>query len=635
MNPRAVMQGAARAVMQGAAACVLLAALGLTAVSQPSPPSVGQPAPPPVAEDWAAVRVPARDRVDLARRLWGRAVPPPPTTAPVWAVGDTAQFYVTGGNDGSYRPITARLRALGEHGLVWSEAGADAVLSDETAAALAAAFDARIYPGVRALWGWDAETAAYADAARRDAGHQDADGDPRVSLLFARGLGGPLGYFSSDQGYPRAAVPFSSERDLITLSLDALEAGYALSTIESVIAHEYQHLLRFQRHVQAGGSADELWLNEALSQITQARLYDDPLWHSASYRAAPHTQVNTWAEDPGARSAHYGAAVYLLAFADALQPGEADLRAIAAAGTVRGFDALAAAGAGEADVLFPQAAAALMADYPAAEHGTPPPFERTVSLAPYALDWVEIEAAPGAQLHITLEGPAEAPLFAAETDGAAWYSVRADMADTRLTARFDLTGRATAAFEYAIWHHLEDGWDFAYLLASRDGEMWEPLSAAGMLQPDTETPSDQLRYGPAYAGASAGWRAERVSLDAYAGAPVWLRFEVITDDGINLPGVAVDGLSVSADGEPVSGAWVGEGWLVTDNRVPVRYSLLAAAPETASPVTGEAVVLTAEAPVSRVVTVGPGGRVRVGIVAHAPVTTERLPLRLRVRAAAG
>ena len=53
-----------------------------------------------------------------------------------------------------------------------------------------------------------------------------------------------------------------------------------------------------------------------------------------------------------------------------------------------------------------------------------------------------------------------------------------------------------------------------------------------------------------------------VSLDAYAGDPVWLRFHYVTDGGVSEGGLFADAISVSADGSEIfaDGAETDAGW---------------------------------------------------------------------------
>ena len=62
-------------------------------------------------------------------------------------------------------------------------------------------------------------------------------------------------------------------------------------------------------------------------------------------------------------------------------------------------------------------------------------------------------------------------------------------------------------------------------------------------------------------------------MDAYAGQEISLRFELVTDDAVNLPGLAIDDvkipeISYSSDFEADDGGWQAAGWLWMDNLLP-------------------------------------------------------------------
>jgi hypothetical protein len=131
-------------------------------------------------------RLPARDRVDLARRFLGVTdLPAPPQNPPAREVGEEDQFWITV-EDGTEQ-ITAVLRAVGDHSYVWVDQRVP--IAEADAARVTEAFDTQIYEQARALWG--------------DETNPGIDGDPRIYLLFAAQLRpGTGGYFTSDHLYP-------------------------------------------------------------------------------------------------------------------------------------------------------------------------------------------------------------------------------------------------------------------------------------------------------------------------------------------------------------------------------------------------------------------------------------------------
>jgi hypothetical protein len=91
-------------------------------------------------------------------------------------------------------------------------------------------------------------------------------------------------------------------------------------------------------------------------------------------------------------------------------------------------------------------------------------------------------------------------------------------------------------------------------------------------------------YGPAYTGRSRGWIQEIFDLDAYAGQQVLVRFEYVTDDGVNRAGWLIDDVCVSElgaceDFESGPGDWVSEGFVYSDNLVTQRYLVQLVVPD--------------------------------------------------------
>ena len=524
--------------------------------------------------------IPPRDRLDLARRLRGVAdIPAPPQRATPRTHGERQTFWATNLYENRPFQVTAVLRAVGEHIYLWVEDGVK--LAPEALGALAETFDARIYPQARALWGSE--------------DLPGVDGDPRVYGLFAYGMGPSVAaYFASEHTNPAAAVANSNEHEMLFFNLDALGTTFNAEDIAGIVAHEFQHMIREQQD-----SNEDSWLDEGFSTFTE--LYLGYPYSSLSFAyiflAAPNTQLNTWAETDSTLP-HYGAALLFVTYlyerggVEALRQLSTD-----AANGLPSVDAvLAGLGGPDVDTFFadwvlanavqdarladgrygyqslPGLAGALSAQTAAAY-----PFERIADSAnQYGTSYVNLTNLDGVPaLDIALDGlPPTARLFPADAASGArvWYSNRADDSDSTLTRAFDLTGVDSATLEYNVWHHIENLWDYGYVMVSVDGgASWEPLATA---HTTADNPHGNA-YGPGYTGSSGGWLAERVPLDAYAGQQILLRFEMITDDAVNQPGMVIDDVRIpeigySSDFEADGGGWEAAGWVWVDNALPQR-----------------------------------------------------------------
>lgn len=519
--------------------------------------------------------IPFRDRYDLARRLLGITDFATPEPQPSPQLGDRDTFITTNLQTEALVTVEAELQMIGDHIYLWVEVGQP--FDEARLKALAQRFDDYVYDETRALWGSEASPGI--------------DGDPRIHGLFARAVAGVTAYFQSDQTYPQVIAPVSNQREMFFFSLDALNSTADTDLLASVVAHEFHHMIRYNQNPHG-----ELWLNEGLSEITQSLLFGDENFAAQIYLNQPDTQLNTWYEEVAMRTFNYGAALAFMLYIYE-QHGTDALIEIAAEDSQRGLDAiesvLSRRGEPDIETFFADfvLANALMdtsveggryyyalteppitafvdsviVDYPATITGT---------VSQFGADYVVARRLPGRNLRITLDVPSVVPLIAPRDGGDTqfWYSNRLDLSATRLTRTFDLTGVTAANLTYDLWHDLESGWDYGYLAASTDdGATWSLLRAPGM----TDADPHGVAYGVGYTGRSSGWITETIALDAYAGQRVMLRFEVVTDDGVNRPGMALDNLRVDAVGfaddvESGAGDWQAEGWLITDNRLPQR-----------------------------------------------------------------
>ena len=526
---------------------------------------------------------PPRDRVELARRVFGlEELPAPPAEAPDWRVGDALTFHVTNEEENRRFPVTATLRAGGER--IWLWVQQDVEIDEARLQALAQLFDDRIYGPLRALFGSE--------------NSPGVDGDPRVYALFTRGLGQRVaGYFSSEHSWPRAAVASSNQREMFIFNLDVLGPEINVLALGGLAAHEFQHMIQAHQDLN-----ENVWLNEGFSGF--AELHTGSGFgtdaEANAFMAWPGTQLNTWPE-AGNTFPHYGAGLLLVTYfhdrfgPDALRrlsqhpaPGLVALEALLGGPGEPGVDVFFADwvlanllrdtdladgrfGYRSPLALRPPALAATIDGYP---------FARAASLAQYASDYLQLNRLQGAQsLEIALDLPGHARLAptAAASGQRLWYSGRQDNSDATLTRRFDLRGLSAATLEFSLWHHTEELWDYGHVLLSADGGSgWQLLESAAMSR---ENPHHNA-LGPGYTGRSDGWLRERIPLDAWAGQEVLLRFELLTDDAITQPGLLLDDVSIPqlgyhSDFEADDGGWQGRGWVWSDNRVPQRLWLQA------------------------------------------------------------
>ena len=553
--------------------------------AQPTPcPAAQVPASDTLGALASAV-VPARDSRALAERLRPAAAPIPEVVnaaPPKLATGDRAQFYVSNSDTRQVFPVTATLRLISQHTEMWVQ---DGIQVDQTGLERAAKdFDERIYPTVHQYFGseWT----------------PGVDNDPRITILNAR-FSGAAGYYSSHDEFSRQVNPYSNEREMFYMNADAATPGS--ERYLAILAHEFQHMVHW--HLD---SNEESWVNEGASELAARLCGLGTSGAVQSFAQQPDTQLNAWSLSPDEDTLpHYGAS-YLWMEYFLQRMGPAALKAVLEEpeNGIAGFEKVLSqrAGAPTFDDLFADWVVANLLNDRSLEQGryayqqAAPhvvvqetqrelPVHESGTVNQYGTRYIAI--APRTQ-GITIEfsgSPSTAVVPNQPAQGHyEWWSNRGDMSDTRLTRSFDLTGVQKATLEYSLWYELEDGWDYAYVEVSTDGgTTWKPLSTA---HTSDYNPNGNA-FGPGYTGFSghpAGaatrlapeWVRETVDLTPYAGKPIQIRFEMVTDDAVNLPGLCLDDIAVpelgfSDDAETAAAGWQAEGFVRIDNRLPQTF----------------------------------------------------------------
>ncbi|HMM27837.1 MAG TPA: immune inhibitor A [Aggregatilineaceae bacterium] len=531
--------------------------------------------------------IPPRDRIDLARRLMGvTGIPGPPATPPAEPeLGAVRTFWVTNLDDDYEFQVDAELIYKTEHIYVYYEVGRaadwDAIKRSTDA------FEAVIRPRVHEVFGreW----------------LPGIDGDPHMVILHAHHMGDWVAaYYGSSSEYPVEAVSTSNEAEMFYVNLDTMRGVIGTAEYESVLAHEFQHMIHW--HVDQN---EESWLDEGASELAAMIAGYGASSAAWVFLRDPALQLNTWEEHN--RSAHYGASFMFLAyFFD--RYGEAGTTALVRhpENGLAGIEAtLAEIGATDPASGAPVTLVDLFADWLVANllrspdvgdgrytyhfpamRDLPPAnmtHELSASGEPVALEVPQwgahtLYVPGGAQprtYRLSFEGSETVSIVPVEAHSGRYmaWSNRADESNTRFTRAFDLTGVRRATLHFWTWYHIEVGWDYAYVTVSTDGgARWTPLVGPRMTTDDPHSNA----YGPGYTGQSGGWVEETIDLSPYAGQEILLRFEYITDDAMTQPGFVVDDIRIPEIGyredfERGDGGWQGEGWLRMDNRLPQTF----------------------------------------------------------------
>ncbi len=523
--------------------------------------------------------VPVRDRLDLAQRFRLSAQPIPAVVNPVpptYQVGDQEAFWVGESDTLRHFQVTATLRYVGPHSYWWIENGYNA--SDSEISASAEAFEDTIYPTNRAFFGseWS----------------PGVDNDPRLHI-FIGNVPGVGGYFYSINEYSRLINPFSNEKEMFFININAASPGN--DRLDSILAHEFQHMIHWYNDAN-----EETWVNEGLSELAMALSGYDTGGTERVFAQTPDTQLNTWGDSPNESIAHYGGSfLFLSYFLERF--GEDLMRQVVAhpANGADGFNAVLV-DQGQShrfDDIFADWLVANYLDDPTIDEGQwgyrdlsvssvsldsqhkDYPASRESTVSQYAADYITFEGRPGS-LSIEFTGDTQVKVVPNQAHSGAyqWWSNRGDDSDMSLTHSFDLSGVDQATLQFWAWYDIEGDWDFAYVEVSTDGgQTWDILPGR---YTTTENKSGNS-FGHAWTGISGDgdtpqWVQEEVDLSPYAGQPVDVRFEYITDDAISHEGFLIDDIAIPAigffdDAESGDGSWQASGFVRMDNVLPQRF----------------------------------------------------------------
>ena len=546
-------------------------------------PSASAAAGPDMTAQLLGNPLPAADLFDLTRRLKGRSgspgalFEPARRTAPDEAVGATHEFWVYDFSAKKNVKITATLRTMTDNAKWWvqNDVTADAAALGRSAQV----FQDRIYPTDRRIFGeeWT----------------PGIDGDPRIDILVARLPGAAAGYFSATDELPQWVNEFSAEREMIYVN--AMAARLGTDNLHSVLAHEFCHMIQFNKRKRSS-----IWFDEGQAQLCE-RANGFSLGFERLYLQQPDTQLDAWTDLDEGAAQHYGVAYLFLEYLRARSGGSYALintlmsqgvdtvgdvdKALRAAG-LPGFDevfadfaaASAFIGQGGADAKFAFPSDVVLRDgaKPTTQDRATPGTPLRASVHPEATRYIEL---PRGATHVSFTAPASARILPTDPHSGryVWWSDRADGLDSSLTRELDLGQVKSATLSYWTWFDLERDFDYGYVEISSDGGgHWTTLAAPAT----TTTDLNGNNLGNGYTGRSGGgkdaaWIQQKVDLTPFVGKRVLLRFEEVTDGALNMPGFAIDDVEIPEigyrDDAEADNGWDAKGFIRSSNVVRERY----------------------------------------------------------------
>ncbi|MFP4343913.1 MAG: hypothetical protein ACLFU8_04370 [Anaerolineales bacterium] len=607
-----------------------------------------------------AAEVPDSDLHELGIRFLGVPADTPrvsSNSSADYPIGTTRRFWVSNVDNDEQFEIDAELLYKTEHVYMWVEEGKQV---DEDALRRAAdLFEEQTYPTTREFFGseWT----------------PGVDGDPHLSILHAGNLGFTVaGYFSSPDSYVRAVREDSNEMEMFYINIDNVRV--ASDFYNGVLAHEFQHMIHWYNDRN-----EETWLNEGCSELAMALNERgspgnyDVGGSDIAYLYSTDTQLTSWPEGTaGDASANYGGSyLFMSYFLDRF--GDEATKALVAheENGMESVDQVLQENLG-LDLthkdIFADWTISNLIDEPTVDTGqygykdidpySPQldssleeddyPLSRQSTVHQYGVDYIEINGEE--PLSFSFTGSTQTQLIATDAHGGdyLWWSNRADESDTKLTRIVDLTGAGEAGVDFWTWYHIEEDWDYAYLVVgtTEAGTLPDDLASPEIewtilddnaLDCTTTNPNGNS-FGCGFTGSSNGWEQRSADLTSYTGQEIALRFEYITDAAVNQPGFAVDDVTITVDGEVLleddveggEGEWIAEGFVRHANVLPqewiVQLVMVGAEPRVTRLLMADATSGEWEIPLGE-----EAQRAFIVISALAPVTTEVAPYNFTLR----
>jgi hypothetical protein len=564
----------------GLALAVVVVAASCVTTPNPSPrPSQSAQAIQDMTDALAKNPLPVADLFDLTRRLRGRdgkpdkAFTPARETPPDERIGSQTQFWTYDFDAKKNVKVTATLRIQTDHSKWWIENGVTIDLA--AVQTTATTFDTKIYPADRAAYGseWS----------------PGIDGDPRIDILVARIPGRAAGYFSSSDELPVWVNEFSAEREMIYVNASA--PRFATDYFYSVLAHEFCHMIQFNKRVRS-----IVWFNEGHAQLCE-RFAGYTSGFDQLFLRQPDTQLNDWSDLDKDATLHYGAALLFLEFLREHAGGDDLINALLAHGVDTPLDVdtvLKARGQAGMDEQFADFVAAnaliganpdpkyayegtrLAAAAAAAQDRVSVGADLSASVHEYATRYVALPQAP---VHLKFSGPRTQRIIPTDAHSGRmfWWSDRADGLDSTLTRTIDLATATKATLSFWSWFDIEQDFDYAYVAVSTDGgQKWTTLKTEATTADDPNGNNlGNGMTGRSGGGTKPAWVKQSADLGAYAGKKVQLRFEYVTDAALNFDGFALDDITIPeiglADDAETANGWTANGFIRSSNIVKQRY----------------------------------------------------------------
>jgi hypothetical protein len=187
---------------------------------------------------------------ELTQRLQ-RNRPRSTKQAVAFQVGSTRTFVFDSFGDVPTQNVTATLAATSSRAEAWIDNATTTITAAQVQAQIDQ-FSTQTYPTVTSVFG----------------APSDVDSDSKVLFLYTKlvdQVGGVAGFYSAQSLFSASQGGDGNEADMMFIGVDH-EADF----FESLLAHEFQHLINYNQHVLVNNGSDEIAsLNEAMSHVAE------------------------------------------------------------------------------------------------------------------------------------------------------------------------------------------------------------------------------------------------------------------------------------------------------------------------------------------------------------------------------
>jgi immune inhibitor A len=552
----------------------------------PTPVATNQPASSTAFETLnilEAEAIPTSDLRDLAQRLEGKMNIPETVAGnpPNLHVGDTQQFWVSNVDTNENFQVSTRLEYVTSHVYFWVQNGVQFVASDLRR--IVEAFESEIYPTDREFFGseWT----------------PGVDNDVHLYILYIGGLGNSLGgYYSSTDEVNPLAQEFSNAHELFVFNSDNsyLNDDYTYG----ILAHEFQHMIQWYQDRN-----ESTWLNEGFSELAVLLNGYTTGYMDSYYAYNPDMQLTYWPPSIDDATSNYGASflftTYFLSrfgeentkmLVDNPENGLKSIDQVFEGQNIQDPDTGEVLTANEffrdwTLANFLQDATVGDGRYTYNNYDQLPTFRESETINDCQTPWQSrtvhqfgvdyIHIACNQPFTFSFQGDSEIGVvpYSAHSGNYFFWSNKGDESDMSLTRTFDFSNtEGSITLNYWTWYDLEEDYDYVYLEVSDDGESWQILTTPSCT---TDNPSGNS-YGCGYNSISPGWIQEHVDLSNYSGKIIQIRFEYITDAGVNGNGFMLDDVSIpevgyNSDFEFDDGGWSHSGFVRIQNSLPQTF----------------------------------------------------------------